>query len=58
MKDFVLWMFFILINVFAIVSAEMVVKGFFKKDRQMIIIAGWVALFSLYLSVKFMSMFL
>jgi len=24
----------------------------------MIIIAGWVALFSLYLSVKFMSMFL
>jgi len=45
-----------LVNIVGIVSTVMVVRGFSRKDGQLIIIGGLLGLLSLYLSVKFMSM--
>ncbi len=45
-----------LVNVVGIVSTVMVVRGFSRRDGQMIIIGGLLGLLSLYLSVKFVGM--
>ncbi len=56
MKGFLLWILFMVVNVVGIVSTVMVVRGFSRKDGQLIIIGGLLGLFSLYLSVKFVGM--
>ncbi len=55
MKWFLLWLFFMLVNVANIVSTVMVVRGFSRRDGQLIIIGGLLGLLSLYLSVKFVG---
>ncbi len=44
-----------LVNVANIVSTVMVVRGFSRRDGQLIIIGGLLGLLSLYLSVKFVG---
>jgi len=56
MKSVLLWLFFMLVNIVGIVSTVMVIRGFSKKDGQLIIIGGLLGLLSLYLSVKFVGM--
>ncbi len=56
MKGFLLWILFMVVNIVGIVSTVMVVRGFSRRDGQLIIIGGLLGLLSLYLSVKFVGM--
>ena len=56
MKGFLLWLLFMIVNIVGIVSTVMVVRGFSRRDGQLIIIGGLLGLLSLYLSVKFVGM--
>ena len=55
MKGFLLWLLFMIVNIVGIVSTVMVVRGFSRRDGQLIIIGGLLGLLSLYLSVKFVG---
>ena len=44
-----------LVNIVGIVSTVMVIRGFSRRDGQLIIIGGLLGLLSLYLSMKFVG---
>jgi hypothetical protein len=53
MKIFLLWLLFILANIAGITSFAMVVRGFSRKDGELLLIGGAVGLLSLYLGTVF-----